>query len=108
MARTVVVSLLAGISAVLLAQLPKETLEPEAANEALLNRLQPPDKVKDITGLEAGTAAAEIEAGKGRCVVQMAAAGPLRGGSAKTSLCCSSLGRESSDPTRSSSPSRMP
>jgi SAM-dependent methyltransferase len=44
-------------------------LAPEDANEALLNGLQPPDKVMDIIGLKPGMVAAEIGAGRGRFVM---------------------------------------
>ncbi len=47
-------------------------LEPENANEARLNRLQPPDKVMDAIGISPGMVVAEIGAGRGRYVVQMA------------------------------------
>jgi ubiquinone/menaquinone biosynthesis C-methylase UbiE len=46
---------------------------PENANEARLNRLQPPDKVMDIIGAGAGMTIAEIGAGEGRYVVHLAA-----------------------------------
>jgi len=47
-------------------------LTPENANEARLNRLQPPDQVMDAIGVKAGMAVAEIGAGRGRYVVQLA------------------------------------
>jgi ubiquinone/menaquinone biosynthesis C-methylase UbiE len=47
-------------------------LAPENSNEARLNRLQPPDRVMDAIGVEAGMAVAEIGAGRGRYVVQLA------------------------------------
>jgi len=47
-------------------------LEPENANEARLNRLQPPDQVMDAFGIEPGMVVAEIGAGRGRYVVQLA------------------------------------
>jgi ubiquinone/menaquinone biosynthesis C-methylase UbiE len=47
-------------------------LAPENANEARLNRLQPPDKVMDAIGLSPGMVVAEIGAGRGRYVVQFA------------------------------------
>jgi ubiquinone/menaquinone biosynthesis C-methylase UbiE len=46
---------------------------PENANEARLNRLQPPGQVMDIIGAVAGMTIAEIGAGQGRYVVQLAA-----------------------------------
>jgi ubiquinone/menaquinone biosynthesis C-methylase UbiE len=46
---------------------------PENANEARLNRLQPPGQVLDIIGAAAGMTIAEIGAGQGRYVVQLAA-----------------------------------
>jgi ubiquinone/menaquinone biosynthesis C-methylase UbiE len=45
---------------------------PENANEARLNRLQPPAQVMDIIGAAAGMAVAEIGAGRGRYVVHLA------------------------------------
>ena len=51
----------------------KETvLTPENANEARLNRLQPPEKVMDAIGIKPGMVVAEIGAGHGRYVVQLA------------------------------------
>jgi ubiquinone/menaquinone biosynthesis C-methylase UbiE len=47
-------------------------LKPENANEARLNRLQPPKKVMDAIGVSPGMAVAEIGAGRGRYVVQLA------------------------------------
>jgi ubiquinone/menaquinone biosynthesis C-methylase UbiE len=47
-------------------------LAPENANEARLNGLQPPDQVMDAIGLAPGMAVAEIGAGHGRYVVQLA------------------------------------
>jgi len=44
----------------------------ENANEARLNRLQPPGQVMDIIGAAAGMAIAEIGAGQGRYVVHLA------------------------------------
>ena len=55
-----------------LSQVEKSSLAPEDANEARLNRLQPPDKVMDIIGLTAGMTIAEIGAGRGRYVVHLA------------------------------------
>lgn len=65
------------VSAVLLAFVaaPGEqtgVLTPEDANEARLNRLQPPDQVMDAIGLKPGMVVAEIGAGRGRYVVQLA------------------------------------
>ena len=51
---------------------PRGVLEPESANEARLNRLQPPDKVMDAIGVKPGMRVAEIGAGRGRYVVQLA------------------------------------
>jgi len=50
----------------------KGILEPETANEARLNRLQPPDQVMDAVGVKPGMVVAEIGAGQGRYVVQLA------------------------------------
>ena len=47
-------------------------LAPENANEARLNRLQPPDQVMDALGIQSGMVGAEIGAGRGRWVVQLA------------------------------------
>jgi ubiquinone/menaquinone biosynthesis C-methylase UbiE len=47
-------------------------LEPENANEARLNGLQPPDRVMDAIGIKPGMVVAEIGAGRGRYVVQIA------------------------------------
>jgi ubiquinone/menaquinone biosynthesis C-methylase UbiE len=47
-------------------------LTPENANEARLNGLQPPDQVMDAIGIKPGMAVAEIGAGHGRYVVQIA------------------------------------
>jgi ubiquinone/menaquinone biosynthesis C-methylase UbiE len=57
----------AGIS-----QEQQNVLTPESANEARLNRLQPPDQVMDAIGINPGMVVAEIGAGRGRYVVQMA------------------------------------
>ncbi len=47
-------------------------LKPENFNEARLNNLQPPEKVMDAIGLKPGMIAAEIGAGQGRYVMQLA------------------------------------
>ena len=47
-------------------------LTPENANEARLNRLQPPAKVLDAIGVRPGMTVAEIGAGQGRYAVQLA------------------------------------
>jgi ubiquinone/menaquinone biosynthesis C-methylase UbiE len=47
-------------------------LTPESSNEARLNRLQPPDQVMDAIGIKSGMTVAEIGAGRGRYVVQLA------------------------------------
>ena len=47
-------------------------LTPENANEARLNRLQPPARVLDAIGVKPGMAVAEIGAGRGRYAVQLA------------------------------------
>jgi tRNA G46 methylase TrmB len=51
---------------------PQDVLTPENANEARLNRLQPPDEVMDAIGIKQGMVVAEIGAGHGRYVVQIA------------------------------------
>lgn len=50
----------------------QNVLTPENANEARLNRLQPPDQVMDAIGIKPGMVVAEIGAGQGRYVVQIA------------------------------------
>jgi ubiquinone/menaquinone biosynthesis C-methylase UbiE len=55
---------------ILPAQSPR--VAPEDANEARLNRLQPPGRVMDIIGAAAGMTIAEIGAGRGRYVVHLA------------------------------------
>jgi ubiquinone/menaquinone biosynthesis C-methylase UbiE len=54
------------------AQDTQTVLTPENANEARLNRLQPPDQVMDAIGIRPGMVGAEIGAGRGRYVVQLA------------------------------------
>lgn len=49
-----------------------DALTPEDANEARLNRLQPPEKVLDAIGVRPGMTVAEIGAGRGRYAVQLA------------------------------------
>lgn len=56
----------------LVAQETKGVLEPETPNEARLNRLQPPNQVMDAIGIIPGMTVAEIGAGHGRYVVQLA------------------------------------
>jgi SAM-dependent methyltransferase len=71
----IVVAFLAGLAVVPStspAQVPKGALEPENANEARLNGLQPPEKVMDAMGLRPGMVVAEIGAGRGRYVMQLA------------------------------------
>jgi ubiquinone/menaquinone biosynthesis C-methylase UbiE len=55
-----------------LTQEPLGVLEPESANEARLNGLQPPEQVMDAIGISPGMVVAEIGAGQGRYVVQIA------------------------------------
>lgn len=50
----------------------QDVLKPDNANEARLNRLQPPDLVMDAIGVKEGMVVAEIGAGQGRYVVQLA------------------------------------
>jgi ubiquinone/menaquinone biosynthesis C-methylase UbiE len=54
------------------AQEKPEVLEPANSNEARLNGLQPPDQVMDAIGVKPGMTVAEIGAGRGRYVVQLA------------------------------------
>ena len=54
------------------AQDTQSVLTPENANEARLNRLQPPEQVMDAIGIRPGMVGAEIGAGQGRYVVQLA------------------------------------
>ena len=49
-----------------------DVLTPENANEARLNRLQPPDRVLDAIAVLPGMVVAEIGAGRGRYAVQLA------------------------------------
>jgi ubiquinone/menaquinone biosynthesis C-methylase UbiE len=65
-------SLLLAVSSAGLAQEARGVLAPENANEARLNRLQPPDQVMDAIGIGPGMVGAEIGAGRGRYVVQLA------------------------------------
>jgi ubiquinone/menaquinone biosynthesis C-methylase UbiE len=60
------------LAALAFSQAEKNRLAPENANEARLNKLQPPDKVMDIIGAAAGMTIAEIGAGWGRYVVHLA------------------------------------
>jgi ubiquinone/menaquinone biosynthesis C-methylase UbiE len=50
----------------------ESALAPENANEARLNRLQPPARVLDAIGVRPGMTVAEIGAGRGRYTVQLA------------------------------------
>jgi ubiquinone/menaquinone biosynthesis C-methylase UbiE len=50
----------------------KSVLDPENENEARLNRLQPPEEVLKAVGITKGMTVAEIGAGRGRYVVQLA------------------------------------
>ena len=68
----VVLILLLALPGAGLAQDGQGVLTPENANEARLNRLQPPDQVMDAIGIEPGMLGAEIGAGRGRYVVQLA------------------------------------
>ena len=53
-------------------QLQKGALEPDNANEARLNRLQPPTQIMDAIGVKPGMVVAEIGAGRGRYVMHLA------------------------------------
>lgn len=55
-----------------IAQKKQSVLTPENFNEARLNHLQPPDQVMDAIGIVPGMVVAEIGAGRGRYVVQLA------------------------------------
>ncbi len=59
-------------SIVVCVQKQQGVLDPENYNEARLNRLQPPQKVMDALGIAPGMTVAEIGAGQGRYVVQLA------------------------------------
>jgi ubiquinone/menaquinone biosynthesis C-methylase UbiE len=50
----------------------QSVLTPENANESRLNGLQPPDQVMNAIGIKPGMVVAEIGAGHGRYVVQIA------------------------------------
>jgi ubiquinone/menaquinone biosynthesis C-methylase UbiE len=54
------------------AQDTQGALVPENANEARLNRIQPPERVLGAIGLEPGKVVGEIGAGRGRYTVQIA------------------------------------
>ncbi len=54
------------------AQNQQDVLKPDNTNEARLNRLQPPDQIMDAIGVKKGMIVAEIGAGRGRYVVQLA------------------------------------
>jgi ubiquinone/menaquinone biosynthesis C-methylase UbiE len=69
---TVVIFFLFVLSTAGLTQERQGVLEPENANEARLNRLQPPEQVLDAIGIKPGMVVAEIGAGQGRYVVQIA------------------------------------
>lgn len=60
------------LSISVISQQNKGVLDPENDNEARLNRLQPPEKVMDAVGITQGMVLAEIGAGRGRYVVQLA------------------------------------
>jgi ubiquinone/menaquinone biosynthesis C-methylase UbiE len=63
-----------------IAQQPSQgVLDPEDANEARLNRLQMPERTMDAIGIVAGMSVAEIGAGRGRWVVQLAVRVGTRG-----------------------------
>jgi ubiquinone/menaquinone biosynthesis C-methylase UbiE len=64
--------MIAGLSVGAVAQEPRGVLTPENPNEIRLNRLQPPDQVMDAIGIQPGMVGAEIGAGRGRYVVQLA------------------------------------
>lgn len=66
------ICLLAGPGPVWSGQGQKGVLEPEDANEARLNGLQSPDRTMDAIGIRPGMTVAEIGAGRGRWVVQLA------------------------------------
>ncbi|UCG89177.1 MAG: class I SAM-dependent methyltransferase [Gemmatimonadota bacterium] len=69
---TLILILLLLLPAAGLAQERPGILTPENANEARLNALQPPDQVMDAIGIRSGMVGAEIGAGRGRYVVQLA------------------------------------
>jgi ubiquinone/menaquinone biosynthesis C-methylase UbiE len=54
------------------AQNQQDVLKPDNTNEARLNRLQPPDQIMDAIGVKKSMIVAEIGAGRGRYVVQLA------------------------------------
>jgi ubiquinone/menaquinone biosynthesis C-methylase UbiE len=70
--RVLLLALLVSWPAAAYAGMQQSALEPESANEARLNRLQPPDEVMDAIGLEEGMTVAEIGAGRGRYIVHLA------------------------------------
>ncbi len=71
--KNIILFFIAGISVTLsFCQEPESVLTPENANEGRLNRLQPPEQVMDSIGIKPGMVVAEIGAGRGRYVVQLA------------------------------------
>jgi len=66
------ITLLAFAAGTVYCQSGKSRTDPENANEARLNRLQPPAQVMDIIGAAPGMTIAEIGAGQGRYVVNLA------------------------------------
>ena len=67
-----IVFLVVAIATQSFSQNTESVLTPENANEARLNRLQPPEQVMDAIGIKPGMVVAEIGAGQGRYVVQLA------------------------------------
>lgn len=75
LALSLVLGLMAAVwltAGIAIPQAVQDRLAPANANEARLNRLQPPARVMDIIGLKAGMAVAEIGAGEGRYIVHLA------------------------------------
>ena len=60
-----IVFLVVAIATQSFSQNTESVLTPENANEARLNRLQPPEQVMDAIGIKPGMVVAEIGAGQG-------------------------------------------
>ncbi len=68
----VVLAVCLAVTGMVCAQSGSDRLAPANANEARLNKIQPPARVMDIIGAAPGMAIAEIGAGWGRYVVHLA------------------------------------
>lgn len=68
----IIVSLFLTVSCFSFSQDRRSVLTPDNANEARLNKLQPPEQVMNAIGIRPGMVVAEIGAGRGRYAVQLA------------------------------------